>query len=655
MIGGGLPYFWCMDFWMKTVLCVWITALAVAGQGQDTTLVSVPMLTNTVQKNMLVTGSSVNGVPVVYLRTESNPLAAPFLVEIVDSMPLFHLFDTVDVLLLEQCNLKVQKSGKPSTTYHYYTAQLSNHRPNTLPQSLELELTKQQKHQTTYTASAQGKIVPFPYSSKLHIAGTARPYIFVSGNHYQDTIAIHFDSYTHPTKDSVLSQLVAFNDLVSIENAMLIHREFESPFLKMHKDSKLRLVEQTVNYSPFQRAMPGNGIVFPRSVLMPHWDTLLSEQLVVVELNPGTSYGYKNYRVQSLSNGVSWIVYDKSATDGIAVGSVVQVRLSNSTYKELGAPFTFVLADVVPLGTSVSVQEKHMLLDTLRVPLHNYHQQMVWSESAIVHRYDASNNSLVLRVAGHLLAVQFLSNPSIPQRLDVGSTVGFTGVLFHPGSYSAPAPMVLQMHADSLQKVSPLFTEHAEIEKWIDGTAIPNFQEKDFLLDFGQFSATFYNYGVESMRDVQRQQVVGPSDTLYEEVFNNIDERIVRIHSKKRSDTYKMYYKLNEAVYLLKPKEDQNRTVFLSDNAFTELPQKYWNAFQLPKRKNWQHADLTHLTLGDTAVDSGGEMGFIATLVYEGQVAHYGLQSITLKFVRSNGSGAVVEEREITIWLSYGC
>lgn len=176
------------------------------------------------------------------------------------------------------------------------------------------------------------------------------------------------------------------------------------------------------------------------------------------------------------------------------------------------------------------------------------------------------------------------------------------------------------------------------------------------ILEFENFKLTISFYNIENSYD---DFGIVKNDTmhLYEEVFNDIDDKLIYIEPKVKTDKVELFYTLTENIWEYGYEEDNpNMYRWKGSNPFKKLPLTR-NMALFPKvdYEKIGNARRIRLKLRDTLVHFPGEMGgTTCTMSHDGKPCVHFIPNVILKVILYRTDGTI-DIKYVDINLSYGC
>ena len=619
----------------------------------DTTYCT-PISKPTKHRNFIVRGILRQKVPVMQIHNPWQQLN--FRVDLRNDTTNYLLGDTLDFELTAHCQHVEKRRGHGTRTTHFHQGKISNRRSIPLPASLSINQKEVKSKHTLLTVSGVGKIIPNPKSiqvNKGHRLSNG-PLLFVSGANAQDTLPI-IDRHFHQMPGKAEVQLIGFEDEIEITNMVIVERQFAHRYIDFTNTTRVEILKQSPHYTQFQKTVLNYSLCDLRGVSPLVIDSLTSEEYLVVGKYKESAYR-EHYLLQSLYNNVTFAFRNLNPKQELLPGEVIQVKVPQYRYKP--SPYSTILIHqgfAVQTGKKLPLLNNLICLDTVQGSLEQYHNRVVYSNKAVYAGlpYSGEQGTCFIKAGGYDFKLTDWQKHPFEIECALGDKLAVYGQLLAPENplYS---PYFISTDFDSTQITKSLFKPSESISSFI-ASAAQEYQTQDVLLQGNNYDLVFYNYGLGvPSAEGQILPIKKDSVELHEEVFHQIEGVVIRLSSHKQSDQYKLYYSLHETINALNT-SGQDPVMHEVHSPYVEIPAAYWNTFRIPKRKHWPFFDQSTLAMGDTLVDSGGEMGFIADLVFQGKVAYYNLPSMTLKIVRFNQAGTKEEEQFLTIVFSYGC
>ncbi|WP_196888466.1 SH3 domain-containing protein [Aureivirga sp. CE67] len=178
---------------------------------------------------------------------------------------------------------------------------------------------------------------------------------------------------------------------------------------------------------------------------------------------------------------------------------------------------------------------------------------------------------------------------------------------------------------------------------------------------FDDFKVKLYNYQIE----VNEKREKNDSLQIHEFVFNDIDDKLMKITPNDKSTKVEVSFTVIESIEEQynrhKIKREQidewieNRVSWNGYSEYEKVENKF-NFFRIPiiDYEGKENSRKINLKLRDTLVDLSGESMNVATLIYKGKPAIYGIGSVILKIDLTYKNGQK-ETKYLKIILSYGC
>jgi len=176
-------------------------------------------------------------------------------------------------------------------------------------------------------------------------------------------------------------------------------------------------------------------------------------------------------------------------------------------------------------------------------------------------------------------------------------------------------------------------------------------------LKFKNFNLTFYFYKIDDSYEAYN---VVKNDTMhvYEDVFNDLSDKLIHIEPKVKIDKLELFYTFNEKVWEYKMDSNNSKEYYKweGNSAFKNLPlTRQMVLFQKIDYEKIETSRQTNLKLRDTIVHYPGEMGgTTATMSNNGKPCVHFIPDAILKVILYHSNGTK-EIKYIHINLSYGC
>ncbi|WP_298546510.1 SH3 domain-containing protein [uncultured Aquimarina sp.] len=176
-------------------------------------------------------------------------------------------------------------------------------------------------------------------------------------------------------------------------------------------------------------------------------------------------------------------------------------------------------------------------------------------------------------------------------------------------------------------------------------------------LKFKNFNVTFYFYEIDTRYEDYN---VVKNDTMYvyENVFNDLNDKLIRIESNEKIDRVELFYTFKEKVweYGMDALNEKKYYTWKGNSPFKELSlTRQMTLFPKIAYEKIESSRQLNLKLKDTLVHYPGEMGgTTATMSYNGKPCVHAIPETILKIVLYHNNGTK-EIKYININLSYGC
>ncbi|WP_108868644.1 SH3 domain-containing protein [Aquimarina aquimarini] len=176
-------------------------------------------------------------------------------------------------------------------------------------------------------------------------------------------------------------------------------------------------------------------------------------------------------------------------------------------------------------------------------------------------------------------------------------------------------------------------------------------------LNFKNFNLTFYFYEIDNRYEGHN---VVKKDTMYvyEDVFNDLSDKLIHIKPKVKIDNVELFYTFKEKVWEYNGDESNSKEPYKweGNSPFKKLSlAKKMILFPKIEYEKVETSRQVNLKLRDTLVHYPGEMGgTTATMSYNGRPCVHFISDVILKIVLHHSNGTT-EIKYININLSYGC
>lgn len=176
------------------------------------------------------------------------------------------------------------------------------------------------------------------------------------------------------------------------------------------------------------------------------------------------------------------------------------------------------------------------------------------------------------------------------------------------------------------------------------------------ILEFKNFKLNFYFYQTDNRYEGHN---VVKNDTIYayEDVFNDLSDKLIHIEPKVKTDKIELFYTYKESVWQygmdgLNSKEYS----WTGSSPFKKLSlTRQMVIFPKIEHEKIETSRQVNLKLRDTLVHYPGEMGgTTATMSYRGKPCVHSISDAILKIVLHHSNGTT-EIKYVNINLSYGC
>ncbi len=602
--------------------------------------------------DLIVQGPVVRGgVKMMSFRDKNfNAFYANHFIFLKNDTNKYYLLDTVDLNYIETCSIRVAKPSQPIYTYNFQKGTVTNHRSQGFLNHITVLRKNLNSKGEFMQIEAEGKVIANPYyrNYNRHPRYAYGHYLFVFGPQMQDTLPLSYYNLHPASKENPRSKIIGFHDQIRITQMQLSLTTSTYPKLEFTKETKIELLQVSNHYTNFQKKIGRMSFNYPQANNTVIKDTILSKPWLIVEKEPAIEgYNRTHFLVQSLHNGLSAKLIQTDTILKHDVGDVIRIKVGNFKYPNLYfVPNTYT-AEIVPTNKRLDVEKHLVILDTLRKSNLDLIGSKMHVQRAVFngfkHTYRNKRNVFNVMVNGRQISV-FIKNhdKSKLPRYDLGDELSFSGIT---------SGTAIDVDSKGIQCIKPAFSPNKNISALIESSLVENFRENDSKVSFQNFDLILYNYKMQMNYPDQPYASYYSSDTveIHENVFNSMNKRVLRIRNHQQGNNYKLFYNTFNQYYNKANKQDESRIRVYSD--FIEIPMTYWNVFQIPKQKQWPQHDPKRFALSE-ALRS-------AILPAKSKPYHLGHvpgeDGMTLKVVRLNKTGEIIEEKLIYITFSYGC
>lgn len=176
------------------------------------------------------------------------------------------------------------------------------------------------------------------------------------------------------------------------------------------------------------------------------------------------------------------------------------------------------------------------------------------------------------------------------------------------------------------------------------------------VLKFKNFNLNFSFYKIDNR--YENHNIV-KNDTIYayEDVFNDLGDKLIHIEPKVKIDKVELFYTFKEKIWEYKIDTDDSKGYsWEGSSAFKKLSlNRQMVLFPKIEHEKTETSRELNLKLRDTLVHYPGEMGgTTATMSYNGKPCVHSISDVILKIILHHSNGTK-EVKYVSINLSYGC
>jgi len=176
-------------------------------------------------------------------------------------------------------------------------------------------------------------------------------------------------------------------------------------------------------------------------------------------------------------------------------------------------------------------------------------------------------------------------------------------------------------------------------------------------LKFKNFDLTFYFYEIDN-RHEDSNAIKNDTMFVYEDVFNDLSDKLIRIEPKSNINKVELFYTFKERIwqYGVDIHNSKDSYSWKGNSPFKKL--SFTRQMALFSKIAYEKVGTSrqvNLKLRDTLVHYPGEMGgTTATMSYKGKPCVHFIPDVVFKIILHHNNGTT-ETKYININLSYGC